>query len=67
MNTTDGSGLLLPRCCAHLMSSWGDGPYTAVTRYAAPSSLPSGPRPPRPDPTAESGAFPLPGNRVLDA
>lgn len=30
MDTTEACGLMLPRCCAHLMS-WGDGPLTART------------------------------------
>ncbi|MEU7327935.1 hypothetical protein [Streptomyces parvus] len=34
MDTTEACGLMLPRCCAHLMT-WGDGPPTARTPAAA--------------------------------
>lgn len=34
MHTAEASGLILPRCCAHLIS-WDDGPFTARTHAVA--------------------------------
>ncbi|WP_316771242.1 hypothetical protein [Streptomyces sasae] len=34
MNTTETPGLMLPRCCAHLMT-WHEGPLTARTPAVA--------------------------------
>ncbi|WP_330451539.1 MULTISPECIES: hypothetical protein [unclassified Streptomyces] len=67
MNTADGPDLLFPQCCAHLTSFRGDSPYASVTGFAAPASLPAGPRSRKPEPTAESGALQPSANRVLDA
>ncbi|MFE4962486.1 hypothetical protein [Streptomyces sp. NPDC056660] len=44
MNTTEVPGLMLPRCCAHLMS-WQDGPPAArtpavATRAGLPAETP---------------------------
>ncbi|NED15015.1 hypothetical protein [Streptomyces sp. SID9124] len=67
MNTADGPDLLFPQCCAHLTSFRGDSAYTPATGFAAPSRPPAGPRSPRPEPTAETGALRLSAHRVLDA
>jgi hypothetical protein len=45
MNTTEPPGLMLPRCCAHLMA-WRDGPLTArtpavATRAGLPAETPA--------------------------
>ncbi|MET9686093.1 hypothetical protein [Streptomyces coeruleorubidus] len=54
MNTTEASGLMLPRCCAHLMS-WDDGPLTARTPAAA---VPAGPSTDARDPEYGTAAEP---------
>ncbi|MFF7885209.1 hypothetical protein ACFZDJ_10255 [Streptomyces sp. NPDC007896] len=67
MNTTGASGLTLPQCCAHLTSSWGDGPFTAVAHVAAPTGLPARTRAPKPEPASEPTAFLLSASQAVGA